>query len=40
MDLDYDGEDAEVNPVVFTSGVYRTRTDPGIGLGQVGLIHH
>jgi len=38
MDLDYDGEEGEVAPVVFTSGVNDIYTNTGIGFERVSLI--
>ena len=39
QDIDYDGEDAKVIPVVFASGADEIPADPEIGSGMVGFIH-
>ena len=40
MDIYYYKEDTDVLPVVFTSGVGESRTNPAIGLEQVGFIRY
>jgi hypothetical protein len=40
MNIDYDGEGAEVSPVVFAHDVDETLTSPAVELEEVGFIYH